>query len=262
MIYKTLSVEVDAKGIVSLRLNRPEKRNSLSAQMIEDLTEFAAHAGQADGWRAVILSGTGDFFCAGGDLGWMQAQMAADRPTRMAEARKLAMMLKALNELPLPLIGAVHGGAFGGGVGLCTVCDLVIAARGTRFGLTETRLGLIPATIGPYVIARMSEGFARRVFMSGRLFSVEEARDLGLVAQIVDPNDLESAARAEANGYLATGPGAVAAAKRLALRLGRAASDEDITASIQALADVWETQEARAGIAAFFEKKPPPWLQE
>jgi methylglutaconyl-CoA hydratase len=259
MTYATLSVTADARGIVHLTLNRPDKRNALSAQMIADLTAFAAAAAPRRDWRAVILSGAGDVFCAGGDLDWMRAQIAADRATRMAEARKLALMLKALNELPQPLIGVLHGGAYGGGVGLAAVCDTVIAAEDARFGLTETRLGLIPATIGPYVLARMGEGNARRVFFSARLFDAATARDLGLVARIVPAADLARAAAEEAEPYLSAAPGAVAAAKRLALHLGRGATDAQIEASIQALADTWEAPEAAEGIAAFFAKRKPDW---
>jgi methylglutaconyl-CoA hydratase len=134
--------------------------------MIAELTELA---GTLDQVRAVLLSGAGPTFCAGGDLAWMHAQILADRPQRLREARKLAEMLQALNTLPVPLIGRLHGGAFGGGVGLACVCDVVLASPETKFGMTETRLGIIPATIGPYVIARMGEGRARRVFMSGRI---------------------------------------------------------------------------------------------
>lgn len=261
MEYETLAVTVDDRGIVQLRLNRAEKRNALSAQMIAELSDFAAMAGPRRDWRAILLAGEGDVFCAGGDLGWMQAQMAADRASRMAEARKLALMLKALNELPQPLIGMVQGGAYGGGVGLCSVCDVVVAADDARFGLTETRLGLIPATIGPYVIARLGEGRARRVFMSARLFGAAEARDLGLVAGVVPAGDLALAAEAEVLPYLSAAPGAVAAAKALARQLGQGATEAMIEASIVALADTWETAEAQAGIAAFFDKRPAPWVQ-
>ena len=260
MSYATIVVSETGQGIVQLQLNRPEKRNALSAQMIGDLTAFAASAAERRDWRAVILSGAGDVFCAGGDLDWMRAQMQADRSTRKAEARKLALMLRALNELPQPLIGAIHGGAFGGGVGLASVCDVVVASDEARFGLTETRLGLIPATIGPYVLARIGEGRARRVSMSARLFDSVEARDLGLVSCIVPRSDLAQAATHEATHYLATAPGAVAAAKALALRLGRSVDYAMIEASIEALADTWETNEARDGIAAFFARSPAPWV--
>ena len=158
MSYDTLEVRIDDRGVAYVTLNLPDQRNALSAAMIAELTHAARALGGSKDVRAVVLSGAGKVFCAGGDLNWMTAQIKADRATRMAEARKLALMLKALNEMPKPLIGRIHGAAMGGGIGLACVCDSAIADEATRFGLTETRLGLIPATIGPYVIARMGEG--------------------------------------------------------------------------------------------------------
>ncbi|SLN54013.1 putative enoyl-CoA hydratase echA8 [Pseudoruegeria aquimaris] len=257
--YQTLSVSTDARGVVSLQLNRPEARNALSAQMIEELTDFARTVGAAPGTRAVVLSGAGKVFCAGGDLGWMMDQIRADRPTRMREARKLAAMLRALNEMPSPLIGRIHGGVFGGGVGMASVCDVAIAESGTTFGLTETRLGLIPATIGPYVIARMGEGKARRVFMSARLFGAAEAQALDLIAGHAAAEDLDARVEAEVAPYLEVAPGAVGAAKALARALGPRIDDTVIDDTITRLADTWETPEAREGIEAFLNKGVPSW---
>lgn len=256
---KTIKVDVDPRGIVQLRLNRPDKRNALSAEIIAELSAFAEAATERRDWRAVILSGEGAAFCAGGDLDWMRQQMAADRATRMAEARKLAHMLGALNSLPLPLIGAVHGSALGGGVGMACVCDLVLATPDTVFGLTETRLGLIPATIGPYVLARLGEGRARRIFMSARRFGAVEAMDLGLVARLVGQDQLMADVQLEAEHYLGTAPGAVASAKALARSLAQSLDPDRIEQSIIALADTWEQEEAREGVAAFFEKRKPSW---
>ncbi|MDO5529151.1 MAG: crotonase/enoyl-CoA hydratase family protein, partial [Paracoccus sp. (in: a-proteobacteria)] len=243
----------------TLTLARPEKHNALSAQMIRELTDAAGTLGRDKKVRAVILAAEGASFCAGGDLGWMRAQMEADAETRRAGARELAEMLGALNLLPKPLIGRVHGNAFGGGVGMMAVCDVAIAAEGARFGLTETRLGLIPATIGPYVLARMGEDRARRVFMSARLFDAAEAAALNLAAKVVPEPDLGAAIEAEIAPYLNCAPGAVAAAKRLARRLGPPIDETVIEASIDALVEVWEGDEAPEGIAAFFEKRKPAW---
>ena len=162
--------------------------------------------------------------------------------------------------MPKPLIGAINGAAFGGGVGLASVCDIALAADTAKFGLTETRLGLIPATIAPYVLARMGEGKARRVFMSARRFDAAEALALDLVAQVVAPNALMDAAMREAEAYLACAPGAVAAAKALARSLGAPITGEVIDATIERLADTWENPEATEGIAAFFEKRKPGWM--
>jgi methylglutaconyl-CoA hydratase len=170
-------------------------------------------------------------------------------------------VLRALNELPKPLIGRVNGAAYGGGVGLVSVCDAVIASSTARFGLTETRLGLIPATISPYVLARIGEGPARSVFFSARIFDAEEARSLRLVTRVATPEALDAAVEAEVAPYLATAPGAVAAAKRLARSLGPRIDTQVIEDTIARLADTWETPEAREGIAAFFDKRPAPWVR-
>jgi len=259
MSFETLALSTDARGVATLTLNRPEKHNSLSAKMIAELTEAAARLGADTSVRAVVLTGAGTSFCAGGDLGWMREQFEADRETRMAEARKLAAMLKALNELPRPLIGRVQGQAFGGGIGMMSVCDTVVAVEGAKFGLTEVRLGLIPATISPYVLARMGEGKARRVFMSARIFGAEEAKDLDLVAKVVPEDGLDDAIERELKPYLAAAPAAVAASKALARALGPAITDDIIEDTIRRLADTWETPEAREGISAFFDKRKPDW---
>ncbi len=257
MTYQTIDLQLDERGVLSLTLNRPDKRNAMSAQMIDELTHVARHL--PAGTRVVVLSGTGSVFCAGGDLGWMRDQMAADRGTRIAGARQLAQMLGALNILPVPLIGKLQGAAMGGGVGLACICDVAIAADDCTFGLTETRLGLIPATIGPYVLARLGEGHARRVFMSARLFKAPEAADLGIIARAVPLAALDAAIEAEVLPYLSAAPGAVAAAKALARTLGPPITPEDIEASVTALADIWEGAEAQEGVAAFFEKRAPDW---
>lgn len=254
---KTLDVRTDPRGVVHVALNTPEKRNVLSPAMIAELTDLAQGIGQKA--RAVVLSGTGPVFCAGGDLDWMRAQMQAGRAQRLAEARKLADMLHALNTLPAPLVGRLHGGAFGGGIGLACVCDVAIAAEGTRFCFSETRLGIIPATIGPYVLARIGEGHARRVFMSARVFEAAEAERLGLVARVVAADALDAAVEAEVAPYLSTAPGAVAEAKRLARALGPRIDAGVIEDSVRRLADIWEGEEARHGISAFLEKRKPDW---
>jgi methylglutaconyl-CoA hydratase len=257
--FDTVLIDRDAQGVTTVTLNRPEVRNALSAQMIAELTRLAATLGADRSTRAMVLRGAGPVFCAGGDLRWMQDQINADRSTRIAEARKLADMLRALNEMPCPLIGVLHGGAFGGGVGLACVCDVVLATPDCRFGLTETRLGLIPATIAPYVIARLGEGAARRVFMSARLFDAAEAQTLGVVSRCIAPDDMAAAVSHEILPYLKTSPRAVGAAKALVRALGPPIDDAVIDATIERLADAWETPDAAEGIAAFLEKRPPDW---
>lgn len=259
MSFETITIAADARGVATLTLNRPEKHNALSAQMIAELSLAAEALGSDSAVRAVVLTGAGESFCAGGDLAWMRAQFDASREERIAEARRLAEMLRALNELPKPLIGRVNGQTYGGGVGMMSVCDVAVAAEGARFGLTETRLGLIPATISPYVIARMGEGMARRVFMSARIFGAEEAVALGLAAQAVPAEGLDDAVAAEVKPYLGAAPGAVARSKALARALGPAIDDAVIGETIERLADAWESDEAREGVGAFFDRRKPGW---
>ncbi|GAB4383586.1 crotonase/enoyl-CoA hydratase family protein [Albidovulum sp.] len=258
-MFETISLGCDDRGIARLTLDRPEKHNALSARMIAELTEAAGRLGRDPAVRAVVLTGAGASFCAGGDLNWMREQMAADAPTRAKAARALALMLNALNSCPKPVIGRVQGNAFGGGVGMIAVCDVAIGVASARFGLTETRLGLIPATIGPYVLARMGEAMARRVFMSARLFGAPEAVTLGLLARQVPAEELDAAIEAEVAPYLACAPGAVAEAKALARRLGPRIDETVIADSIEALVRRWESPEAREGIAAFFDRRDPAW---
>ncbi len=260
MNFETLLIEKDARGVATLTLNRPEKHNALNADMIAELTDAAGHLGTDPETRVVVLKGAGKSFCAGGDLSWMQEQMAADPETRAREAGKLAYMLQALNTMPKPLIGALQGNAFGGGVGMASVCDVAIAADHIKMGLTEVRLGLIPATIGPYVVARMGEGRARRVFFSSRLFAAPEAVELGLVAAAVPTETMDERIEAEIVPYLSAAPGAVAAAKALARNLGPRIDTDVIEMSIAALKAQWETDEAKTGIAAFFAKEKAPWV--
>lgn len=256
---ETIRLSTDERGVATLTLHRPERHNALSSTMIEEITEAVDRIGADSGVRVLVLTGAGESFCAGGDLAWMREQQRADAGTRAAGARKLAGMLHAINTLPKPVIGRVQGQAFGGGVGMACVCDVAIGVEGARFGLTETRLGLIPATIGPYVVARMGEALARRVFMSGRRFGADEAAKLGILARVVAPADLDEAVEDEVLPYLACAPGAVAEAKALVRALGPRIDASVIDETIAALVARWENPEAAEGIAAFFERRSPSW---
>ncbi|CDX36103.1 Enoyl-CoA hydratase/isomerase family protein [Mesorhizobium sp. SOD10] len=259
MNFDTVRVTTDEIGVATLTLGRPDKHNAISGQMTAELVVAAELLANDDRVRAVVLTGEGDSFCAGADLAWMRAQASAARDERTAEAKKLALALRALNELSKPLIGRINGQAFGGGLGLMSVCDIAIAVDTARFGFTEVRLGLIPATISPYVLARMGEGRARRVFMSARIFDANEACELGLVSRVVPPTDLEAAVEAEVRPYLSASPRAVAAAKALARRLGSEIDDAVISETVALLADAWDTTDAADGIAAFFDRRRPRW---
>ena len=254
-----LDLTIDARGVAWVRLNRPDRHNAMDAAMIGELTEAADRLGHDPAVRVVVLTGAGRSFCAGGDLAWMQAQMRADAQARAQGAQSLADMLGALDRMPKPLIARVQGPAFGGGLGLISVCDVAIGVEDARFGLTEVRLGLIPATIGPYLVARMGAAQARRVFFSGRVFDAAEAVALGLLARAVPDAILDTAVEAEIAPYLAAAPGAVAAGKRLVADLARPVDDAQIAQTVAALIARWESAESAEGISAFFEKRKPRW---
>jgi len=257
MSYSTITLSTTDAAITTLTLNRPDKHNALSAEMIYEITDAAIQLTADATSRAVILSGNGKSFCAGGDLAWMKEQMTASRSQRISEARKLAEMLYHLNVLPMPLIGKVHANAFGGGVGLISVCDVAFCSINAKFSLSETKLGLIPATISPYVSAKIGETNARFTGLSARMMSAETAGKIGLITEVVD--DLEAAVNAEARSYLNLAPAAVAATKALFRSLGPKIDAEVIDQTIERLADTWEHPESIEGVSAFFEKRAPSW---
>lgn len=259
-MFETIRIETDARGVATLWLARAAKHNALDAQMIAELTRAIGKLGADPAVRVVVLAAEGPSFCAGGDLRWMQANITASPAERAASARTLAHMLAALNDCPKPVIGRIHGNAFGGGIGMISVCDVAIAVPEARFGLTETKLGLTPATISPYVVARMSPAKARAVFMSSRLFSAEEAVGLNLLSRVVPAADLDAAIEAEVTPYLACAPGAVADAKALVRMLTPGLDSALLERTIVALATRWESDEAREGLEAFFARRAPHWL--
>lgn len=258
-MFETITIATDSRGIARLTLSRPEKHNTLSGRMIDELTEAAARLGADPEVRVVVLAAEGESFCAGGDLEWMKAQIAGNAESRRAGATALAMMLRALDLMPKPLIGRIQGPAYGGGVGMMSVCDLTIGVPAARFGLTETRLGLIPATISPYVIARIGVTAARRHMLASRLFDAVEAHRIGLLSSLADPADLDAAIEAEVEPFLSCAPGAVADAKAL-IRVIAAPPDKAlIDQTVGLLVKRWESAESAEGIAAFFEKRAPAW---
>ncbi|MAU97805.1 MAG: enoyl-CoA hydratase [Fulvimarina sp.] len=253
--FSTIRIERDKRGVATLTLARPERHNAMDAAMIGELARAAVALGEDGSVRAVVLTGEGKSFSAGADLNWMKAQFDASRAERIAEATALARMLKALNELPKPLIGRINGQAFGGGLGLISVCDVAVASQGARFAFTEAKLGLIPATISPFVVAKMGGARARQVFMSARLFVAAEAVSLGLVDKAVDIDALDAAVEAEVAPYLDCVASAVGRSKALLRALGPVIDEAVVARTASALADTWETEEARSGIAAFLERR-------
>ena len=262
---KTLSVLLDPRGVLTVALNRPDVRNAFNEVVIEELHHTFETEAVKPEVRAVVLRGNGPTFCAGGDLGWMKKSIELDYAKNLEETGKLAQMFAAMNECPKPVIGAIHGAAIGGGVGLVSVCDIAIATRETQFSLSEVRLGIVPACIGPFVIAKIGASHARGLFVSAERFQAPRAKEIGLVHQVVEN---ESELNAEVERVLANvlqcGPAAMAVAKRLVLDLSwperRARFPDPLEYVAKALADIRISSEGQEGVRAFLEKRKPAWL--
>ncbi len=250
------------ESIATITLNRPAVRNAFDAALIADLTVAVRDLGARDDLRALVLRGAGPSFCAGADLRWMRASMEWDVATNQRDALALATLFETIATCPLAVIGAVHGAALGGGAGLVATCDLVIAAAGTTFGFTEVRLGLIPATIAPYVVARIGPGQTRALFVTGQRFDAERALAIGLVHQVVPPSDLDAALATTLAALRASGPRAIREAKALVTLVAGHGSAEVMTQTAAIIARIRTSPEAREGVGAFLEKRTPVWPVE
>lgn len=255
MSYETIKLSSDDRGVASLTLARPNKHNALNEKMMLEIINACDVINKDDAIRIVILGAEGKSFCAGGDLNWMKAQMQADRAGKIEQAKVLANMLLSLDTLQKPLIGRIEGNAFGGGIGMMSVCDIIIAKKGLKFALTETKLGLIPATIAPFVLRRMGEASARQVFFTAKSFSTDFAFRSGLISQICEAGEIDGAIESQIDAILLTQPNAVTAAKSLLQKLRPSIAIEEIELSIEALADCWETAEAKIQISKFLNKR-------
>ncbi len=246
-------------------MNRPEVRNAFNEVVIDELTRVFTTEIKATDIRAVVLRGAGPVFCAGGDLNWMKKSIELDRAGNLKDTRKLAQLFGLMNECPKPLIGAAHGAAIGGGVGLVSICDKVIATQDTQFSLSEVRLGIVPACIGPFVIAKIGASHARGLFISAERFGAQRAYEIGLVHEVVaDEAALAAAVEKTLDNITQCGPGAMAVAKALVLELSwperRAKHPDPLEYVAELLADVRTSAEGQEGVKAFLEKRKPAWL--
>jgi methylglutaconyl-CoA hydratase len=247
-------------GVARVWLDRPERRNAFDADMIAGLSETFTSLAADTTLRAVLLAGRGAAFCAGGDLAWMRASGALPHEQNVADAERLAAMLAAVDGCPVPVIGRVHGAALGGGTGLACCCDIVLAREDARFGFTEVRLGLVPATIGPFALARIGRSHARALFLTGELIDSAHALAIGLAHEVhADDAALDAATARVLAAVLRGGPQAVRAAKALiaGLRDGDAAPQS--LRAAEAIAARRASAEGREGIAAFLERREPNW---
>jgi methylglutaconyl-CoA hydratase len=259
MAYQHLISRRDG-AVERLTLNRPDVRNAFNDAVITELTDWADVTARDETVRAVIIAGAGPTFCAGADLAWMARTVEYSEAENIEDARRASSMFRAIDTLPVPVIGRVHGAALGGGAGLAAVCDVVVAEQHATFGFTEVKLGIVPAVISPFVLAKIGRGHARELFLTGRRFSADHALEIGLVHTVVRPEEIDTAVDAVLREVLTSGREAIAASKRLIADVWSAISIDDardITAA--ALARRRVSGEGQEGLRAFLEKRKPNW---
>jgi methylglutaconyl-CoA hydratase len=258
----TLDIRRPSAHVAQVWLNRPDVRNAFNDNVIAELTQAFAMLGADPHLRAIVLAGHGKAFCAGADLGWMRTMADYSWQDNHADAARLAHMLATLWACPVPVVGRIHGDCYAGGVGLAAVCDVLVAADGVQFCLSEARLGLLPATIAPYVIRAMGEQAARRYFITAERFTATQAQAMGLVHAVVAADNLDTQVNDIVTALVANGPAAVKACKQLVKDVaGRpidaALRDDTVTR----IANIRASDEGRAGVQAFLNKQEPPWRQ-
>jgi methylglutaconyl-CoA hydratase len=258
MGYKTLLVE-ESNGVLLVTLNRPEVHNAFNDELIAEAVDLFRGVGQRD-VRAVVLRGSGSNFCAGADLNWMSGMINYTRDENVRDSSNLARMYACINECPLPVIGRIQGAAIGGGVGLVAVCDIAICTRDSKFGLAEVKLGIMPAVISPYVIAKIGESHARALFLTGERFDAERALRIGLVHRVVDETAaLDSAVNETVEQIKTSGPQAVRECKKLIAHVASHDLIDSLPYTIEAIASRRVSEEGQAGMKAFLKKEKPPW---
>lgn len=258
----TLRIDVSHRVAV-VWLVRPQVRNAFDETTIAELTDAFRTLGADRELRAIVLAAEGPAFCAGADLDWMRRMAQYSHDENRADALKLATMLRTIHECEKPVIARVHGPAFAGGVGLVAACDIAIASLAAEFCLTETKLGLIPATIAPYVIKAMGANQARRYFLTAEKFSASEAFRIGLVHNVAPPEELDATVNELLGSLMQTSAEAVAAAKRLVRDIaGRPVDDALVADTAERIATVRASADGREGIASFLEKRKPRWVVE
>ena len=260
MSYTTILV-ADQGGIRTITLNRPERRNAMTPEMQNELIAAIEEA-TTSSCRVVVLQGAGEAFCSGLDLAALQTMQNKSQGDLQAEAERVARLFRTLYELPKPTIAAVHGAAIAGGTGLATICDITLAVPGAKFGYTEARIGFVPAIVSAYLALQIGDKRARDLLLTARLFGAEEAHRLGLVNEIVAPDQLAQRVQALAQTLAANSPQSLAATKRLMAAQNKSWLDAAIAEAMETNAKARETDDFHEGVAAFLEKRKPAWSGE
>ena len=245
----------------NVTLTRAEMRNAFNDEVIAELTQAFTELGQRDDVRAIVLAAEGPAFCAGADLNWMRRMADYDREQNLADAGRLAEMLRVIHACPKPVIARVQGDVYAGGMGLVACCDIAISTDSAHYCLSETRLGLLPATISPYVMRAMGARAAQRYCLSAERFDAAEALRIGFVHEVVTADRLDERVDAVARALVNASPAAVRACKRLLQDVAQREIDAELIAqTVAAIADVRASAEGREGVQAFLQKRQPSWL--
>ena len=256
----TLDIRRPSVHVAEVYLNRPDVRNAFNDSVIAELTAAFTTLGADTTLRAIVLGGHGKSFCAGADLSWMRAMAGYDWERNRADAQALADMLWAIYSCPLPVVGRVHGDCYAGGVGLAAVCDVLVAADGMHFCLSEAKLGLLPATIGPYVVRALGEQASRRYFATAERFTASRAQQLGFVHEVVAADALDTKVNEIVAALVANGPAAVKACKRLVQDVAGRPIDGALRAdTARRIADIRASAEGKEGVQSFLDKRSPSW---
>jgi methylglutaconyl-CoA hydratase len=261
MAYQFLDVRRDG-AVEYVTLNRPDARNAFNEEAIAELTTWAEEArvrAERHDTRVVVLAGAGKTFSAGADVAWMSETVAFTEEENIRDATAAARMFGAINHLPVPVIGRIQGAALGGGAGLAAVCDIVVAADDALFGFTEVKLGILPAMISPFALAKIGQSAARELFLTGARFSAARAREIGLVHAVVPASELDAAVARYVDEVLSAAPEAVAAAKALIPAVSGRAVDDVTSITARAIATRRVSPEGQEGLRAFLDKRKPRW---
>lgn len=259
MAYSTLLID-SADGVLTVTLNRTDVHNAFNDELIAEAIDLFSNI-DASATRAIVLRGSGGSFCAGADLNWMSRMVSYTRDENIRDSSRLAKMFALMSECPVPIVGRVHGAAIGGGVGLVAVCDVVVAQRETKFGLSEVKLGILPAVISPYVIAKIGQSHARALFLTGERFQGERALQIGLVHRLVDTDEeLDGAIKEIVTQLRTSGPEAVRECKKLIAHVASHELADAIPYTIEAIATRRISEEGQAGMNAFLKKELAPWI--
>lgn len=259
---ENLKCEIDNRGVATVTLNRPQLHNAFNQALIKELVETFTRLGSDESVRLAVLTGEGKSFCAGADINWMSEMVQYSVAENLADSRELQGLFEVLNSFPKPLVGKVNGAALGGGSGLVAVCDIVVAREEALFGFTEVRLGLLPAVISPFVIAKIGESHARALFLTGERIGPERAKEIGLIHQVSLERYFERDVDAVISSLLKAAPKAQCAAKELVnFVVHSGQSREEVKeGTCQRIAKIRVSPEGQEGMHSLLEKRKPAWL--